>query len=46
MLCYLAFSILAAAAAFASRSDRQLFAAGMLFYAVQAAAAARMLNAR
>ena len=37
MLCYLAFSILAAAAAFASRSDRQLFAAGMLFYAVQAA---------
>ena len=37
MLCYLAFSILAAAAAFASRSDRQLFAAGMLFYAVQTA---------
>ena len=37
MLCYLAFSILAAAAAFASRSDRQLFATGMLFYAVQAA---------
>ena len=37
MLCYLAFSILAAAAVFASRSDRQLFAAGMLFYAVQAA---------
>ena len=37
MLCYLAFSILAAAAAFVSRSDRQLFAAGMLFYAVQAA---------
>ena len=40
MIVYLTLSMLVAASAFLLRSERQLFAAGAAFYAVQAAFAA------
>lgn len=43
MLCYLLFSVLVAAAVFAARSERQIFAAGVFFYLLQAAFAAAIL---